>query len=166
MPKMKKILITMGSQSDWPIMCAAEKLLTRFDVAFETRVVSAHRTPERIDDIATLLAAEEYVAVLAGAGGAAHLAGAIAARTIIPVIGVPMSSKLHGLDSLLSTVQMPAGIPVATVSVGEPGAKNAALLALQIAALEDHVVAQQLLDYRRSLAGAVPFSPTRVEAAE
>lgn len=165
-PRAKKIFITMGSQSDWPVMNHATDMLDRFDIAFEVSIISAHRTPKRIDELADRLANEEFVVVIAGAGGAAHLAGAIAARTIVPVIGVPMPSQLQGFDSLLSTVQMPAGIPVATVSIGVAGAKNAALLAVQIAAQQNASLSEQLREYRRKLEGMVPAVPQLTEAAE
>lgn len=144
----------------------ATDMLDRFDIAFEVSIISAHRTPKRIDELADRLANEEFVVVIAGAGGAAHLAGAIAARTIVPVIGVPMPSQLQGFDSLLSTVQMPAGIPVATVSIGVAGAKNAALLAVQIAAQQNASLSEQLREYRRKLEGMVPAVPQLTEAAE
>lgn len=127
--------IIMGSSSDWDTMRHAAELLTALSVPFETRVVSAHRTPDLLFEYATGADARGIEVLIAGAGGAAHLPGMTASKTLLPVIGVPIQSKaLNGLDSLLSIAQMPAGIPVATVAIGEPGAKNAALLATAILA--------------------------------
>jgi len=127
--------IILGSSSDWETMRHAADLLTSLSVPFETRVVSAHRTPDLLFEYASGAQARGLEVLIAGAGGAAHLPGMTAAKTLLPVIGVPIQSKaLHGLDSLLSIAQMPAGVPVATVAIGEPGAKNAALLATAILA--------------------------------
>jgi 5-(carboxyamino)imidazole ribonucleotide mutase len=127
--------IIMGSSSDWDTMRHAAELLTTLSVPFETRVVSAHRTPDLLFEYAAGAEARGIEVLIAGAGGAAHLPGMAASKTLLPVIGVPIQSKaLNGLDSLLSIVQMPAGVPVATVAIGEPGAKNAALLATAILA--------------------------------
>jgi 5-(carboxyamino)imidazole ribonucleotide mutase len=127
--------IIMGSSSDWETMRHTAEMLTALSVPFETRVVSAHRTPDLLFEYATGAEARGIEVLIAGAGGAAHLPGMTASKTLLPVIGVPIQSKaLNGLDSLLSIVQMPAGIPVATVAIGEPGAKNAALLAAAILA--------------------------------
>lgn len=141
--------IVMGSDSDWPIMKAAAETLKNLGIPYEAKVLSAHRTPDQALDYAAT-AAERGIKVLIGAaGGAAHLAGVLAAKTQIPVLGVPMPSKhLMGLDSLLSMVQMPGGIPVATFAVGEAGATNAALFAVSILALGDAAVADKLTQFR------------------
>jgi 5-(carboxyamino)imidazole ribonucleotide mutase len=141
--------IVMGSDSDWPILRAAGETLRKFGVPYEARVLSAHRTPDAALDYAAS-AAERGIRILIGAaGGAAHLAGVLAAKTELPVLGVPMPSKhLHGLDSLLSMVQMPSGIPVATFAVGEAGATNAALFAVSVLALGDPVLAKKLNEFR------------------
>jgi 5-(carboxyamino)imidazole ribonucleotide mutase len=141
--------IVMGSDSDWPIMKAAAETLKNLGIPYEAKVLSAHRTPDQALDYAAT-AAERGIKVLIGAaGGAAHLAGVLAAKTQIPVLGVPMPSKhLMGLDSLLSMVQMPGGIPVATFAVGEAGATNAALFAVSILALSDAAVADKLNQFR------------------
>ena len=146
----KKILIgvAMGSDSDWPILKDAADLLKAFHVPFEKKVVSAHRTPDDMATYAKEAEARGLQVIIAGAGGAAHLPGMMAAHTALPVIGVPMPSKhLAGLDSLLSIVQMPAGIPVATVAIG--GAKNAALLAIQILSLSDPAMKARLQKFRQ-----------------
>lgn len=132
---MKKVAIVMGSESDLPIMEKAAETLEKFSVPYETHIYSAHRTPDKARDFAKTARAEGFAAIIAGAGKAAHLAGAIAANTTLPVIGVPIKSSFEGLDALLSTVQMPSGIPVATVAID--GAKNAALLAIEILAVTD-----------------------------
>jgi len=149
--KKKKALIgiIMGSKSDWPTMEHAAKMLDTFGIAYEAEVVSAHRTPGKMIDYA--LSAEErgLKLILAGAGGAAHLPGMVASMTALPVLGVPVRSKqMDGLDSLLSIAQMPAGVPVATFAVGEAGAKNAALFAAAVLALEDATVAKKLKKFR------------------
>jgi 5-(carboxyamino)imidazole ribonucleotide mutase len=141
--------IVMGSKSDWPTMEAAAKVLEELGIAYEAEVISAHRTPDRAIEYAESARARGLRVIIAGAGGAAHLAGFLAAKTSLPVLGVPMkSSALNGLDSLLSIVQMPAGIPVATFAIGEAGAKNAGLFAAAILALEDKAIAQQLEQFR------------------
>ena len=148
---MKKVdvCIVMGSQSDSPTMREAGALLKEFGVAFEMRVLSAHRTPEETAQYAKGMKARGVKVAIAGAGGAAALAGVIASHTTVPVIGVPIeTSALNGLDSLLSTVQMPPGIPVATVAIGKGGAKNAALLAVQILALTDKKLTAKLDAFR------------------
>lgn len=149
MSKQVLVGIVMGSDSDWPIMKAAAETLKNLGIPYEAKVLSAHRTPDQALDYAAT-AAERGIKVLIGAaGGAAHLAGVLAAKTQIPVLGVPMPSKhLMGLDSLLSMVQMPGGIPVATFAVGEAGATNAALFAVSILALGDAVVAEKLNQFR------------------
>ncbi|TMH32988.1 MAG: 5-(carboxyamino)imidazole ribonucleotide mutase [Betaproteobacteria bacterium] len=148
--------IVMGSTSDWETMKAAAKTLEEFGVPYEAKALSAHRTPELVADWAKSAAGRGMQAIIAGAGGAAHLAGVVAAHTTLPVLGVPMPSKhLQGLDSLLSTVQMPKGIPVATFAIGEAGAANAALYAVAILALSDKALAQKLAEFRKKQSEAV-----------
>jgi 5-(carboxyamino)imidazole ribonucleotide mutase len=148
------ISIVMGSDSDWPVMKDAAQILTEFNVIFEVEVVSAHRTPDRMIEFGRQAASRGIRAIIAGAGGAAHLPGMIASVTTLPVVGVPVSlAKLDGLDSLLSIVQMPAGIPVATVSIG--GATNAGLLALRILGASDAAIAEKLAAYALGLAQTV-----------
>ena len=143
------VAIIMGSRSDWPTMKKAADALDALGVAYEAKVVSAHRTPQRLVEFSTGAQAAGYKVIIAGAGGAAHLPGMVASMTILPVLGVPVQSKaLSGLDSLLSIVQMPGGIPVATLAIGEAGAKNAGLLAAQILALSDAALARRLADFR------------------
>ena len=150
------VAIIMGSKSDWDAMRQADEILTRFDVPHECRVLSAHRTPVETAEFASRAAARGLQVIIAGAGGAAHLAGVVAAHTILPVIGVPMqSSALNGLDSLLSTVQMPKGIPVATVAIGPSGAANAGLLAVEILATSRQDLRVKLQQYRDELAAQV-----------
>ncbi|MFZ4739139.1 MAG: 5-(carboxyamino)imidazole ribonucleotide mutase [Bradymonadia bacterium] len=140
-----RVGLIMGSTSDWETMRHAAEILTALGVAHERRVVSAHRTPDLLVEYATHAAARGLQVVIAGAGGAAHLPGMVAAQTCLPVLGVPVQSRaLNGLDSLLSIVQMPAGVPVGTLAIGEAGAKNAALLAAQILALNDPALGQRL----------------------
>jgi 5-(carboxyamino)imidazole ribonucleotide mutase len=142
------VAIIMGSRSDWPTMKAAADILTALGVGYEAKVVSAHRTPERMVTFAKGAKAAGIQVIIAGAGGAAHLPGMTASMTDLPVLGVPVQSKaLSGLDSLLSIVQMPGGIPVATLAIGEAGAKNAGLLAVRILALADEGLAQRLAAY-------------------
>ena len=144
-----KIGVVMGSDSDWPTLQAAAKLLEEFGVAYEARVVSAHRTPKLLCEYAETARARGLKAIIAGAGGAAHLPGMIAAMTPVPVLGVPVQSRaLSGLDSLLSIVQMPRGIPVATFAIGEAGAANAALFAIAMLANEDADLAARLDTFR------------------
>jgi 5-(carboxyamino)imidazole ribonucleotide mutase len=148
--------IVMGSTSDWETMKAAAKTLEEFGVPYEAKALSAHRTPELVAEWAKSAAGRGMKAIIAGAGGAAHLAGVVAAHTTLPVLGVPMPSKhLQGLDSLLSTVQMPKGIPVATFAIGEAGAANAALFAVAMLALGDKALAQKLAEFRRKQSEAV-----------
>jgi len=148
--------IVMGSNSDWPTMQAAAKVLKDFGVPFEARVVSAHRTPDLMFEYAEQARARGLKAIIAGAGGAAHLPGMIAAKTTLPVLGVPVQSKaLSGKDSLLSIVQMPKGIPVATFAIGEAGAANAALFAVALLANNDAGLAGKLADFRRAQADKV-----------
>jgi 5-(carboxyamino)imidazole ribonucleotide mutase len=145
----------MGSKSDWDAMRQADEILTRFDVPHESRVMSAHRTPALTTEYASQAAGRGLEVIIAGAGGAAHLAGVLAAHTVIPVIGVPMQSALNGLDSLLSTVQMPRGVPVATVAIGPSGAANAGLLAVAILANSRPELRVKLLAYRDEIADQV-----------
>jgi phosphoribosylaminoimidazole carboxylase PurE protein len=150
------VSIVMGSDSDLEIMREAAKALEQFGIAHEIDIASAHRSPARTAEFARGAAVRGIRVIIAGAGGAAHLAGVIAAETTLPVIGVPIpSTSLQGLDSLLSIVQMPAGIPVATVAIGKPGATNAGILAAQIIATSDKAVAQKLLEHKKKLAAGV-----------
>jgi 5-(carboxyamino)imidazole ribonucleotide mutase len=152
--------IVMGSTSDWETMKAAAKMLQDFGVPFEAKAMSAHRTPEAVAQWAGGAAKRGVKAIIAAAGGAAHLAGVVAAHTTLPVLGVPMPSRhLQGLDSLLSTVQMPKGIPVATFAIGEAGAANAALFAVALLALSDAGMAKKLEDFRRKQTEAVLKAP-------
>ena len=153
--------IVMGSQSDWPTMKAAADILTELAVSHEVRIVSAHRTPDRLWDYGSGAAARGLKAIVAGAGGAAHLPGMLASKTLIPVIGVPVETRaLGGQDSLYSIVQMPRGYPVACMAIG--GAANAALMAAQILALSDPALAARLADWRAALAASVPEVPSDV----
>lgn len=148
--------IIMGSNSDWPTMKAAATILEDFGVPFEARVVSAHRTPDLMFEYAEQARARGLKAIIAGAGGAAHLPGMVAAKTTLPVLGVPVQSRaLSGQDSLLSIVQMPKGIPVATFAIGEAGAANAALFAVALLANEDAALADRLADFRARQTRAV-----------
>jgi phosphoribosylaminoimidazole carboxylase PurE protein len=150
------VLILMGSSSDEEVMEQAAKVLKRFGVAFRVAVASAHRSPDRVHRMVTEAEEDGCKVFIAGAGWAAHLAGVVAPLTVKPVIGVPIpSSPLQGLDSLLSTVQMPGGIPVATMAIGKGGAKNAALLAVSILALENEALKEQLVSYRNEMAEAL-----------
>ncbi|MGE5268210.1 MAG: 5-(carboxyamino)imidazole ribonucleotide mutase [Thiohalocapsa sp.] len=150
----------MGSQSDWETMQHAVNTLDRLGIACEARIISAHRTPDRLHAYVTGAQARGLKAIIAGAGGAAHLAGVTAALTSLPVLGVPMESRgLGGLDSLLSIVQMPAGVPVATFAIGRAGAVNAALFAAATLALSDPAVAAALDQYRQQQAAAIPERP-------
>ncbi|HEX5776673.1 MAG TPA: 5-(carboxyamino)imidazole ribonucleotide mutase [Caulobacteraceae bacterium] len=143
------VAIIMGSRSDWPTLKGAAEALEALGVAYEAKVVSAHRTPERLYDFAKGAKAAGFKVIIAGAGGAAHLPGMTASMTELPVLGVPVESKLqNGLDSLLSIVQMPAGVPVGTLAVGAAGAKNAGLLAAKILALSDAPLAERVRAYR------------------
>ena len=148
--------VVMGSSSDWEVMQHAARILKQLGVPFETRVVSAHRTPDLLIRYAEEAEARGLQAIVAGAGGAAHLPGMLAAKTIVPVLGVPVPSKyLKGMDSLLSIVQMPKGIPVATFAIGEAGAANAALFAAALIARTDPGLAEQLHDFRRGQSDSV-----------
>lgn len=153
--------IIMGSQSDWDTMKAAADMLNEFGVSHETNIVSAHRTPDRLVEYAKNAKSNGLKVIIAGAGGAAHLPGMCASMTPLPVLGVPVESKtLKGLDSLLSIVQMPGGIPVGTLAIGQAGAKNAALLAISILSLNDNTLAQRLDDFRRNQTDSVAITPT------
>ena len=152
--------IIMGSNSDWETMRHAAEMLDALDVAHEARVVSAHRTPKRLYDYATGAKARGIKLIIAGAGGAAHLPGMAASMTELPVLGVPIESKaLKGMDSLLSIVQMPAGVPVGTLAIGKPGAINAALLAAAMLAVGDEALAARLGAWRKSQTDAVAEQP-------
>jgi 5-(carboxyamino)imidazole ribonucleotide mutase len=154
------VAIIMGSQSDWPTMRRAAEVLDELGVPYEARIVSAHRTPERLYAFARGAKAEGFKVIVAGAGGAAHLPGMTAAMTPLPVLGVPVrSSALSGQDSLLSIVQMPAGIPVGTLAIGEAGAVNAGLMAVAILALSDPALAQRLEAWRAARTAAVAEHP-------
>ena len=162
-----RVAVVMGSQSDWPTMQAAAAVLTELEVAHEARIVSAHRTPERLFAFASGAAAEGYAVIIAGAGGAAHLPGMIAALTPLPVLGVPVESKaLAGLDSLLSIVQMPAGVPVGTLAIGAAGATNAGLMAAAILALGDAALAGRLAAWRAARTAAVARHPAAVPTGD
>ena len=153
--------LIMGSQSDWPTLRAASQLLDELGIAHDSKVVSAHRTPDRMRDYAKAAAGRGLKVIIAAAGGAAHLPGMTAAFTTLPVLGVPIESKaLKGMDSLLSIVQMPGGIPVATFAIGESGAKNAALHAAAILALSDKALAARLEAWRKALTDAVAETPS------
>lgn len=153
--------VIMGSQSDWPVMQLACQLLDELGVAFEAKIVSAHRTPERLYDYAKGAKARGLKVIIAGAGGAAHLPGMAASMTPLPVLGVPVQSRaLSGMDSLLSIAQMPKGIPVGTLAIGEAGATNAGLLAASIIALENEDVAAKLDAFRAAQSAAVQETPT------
>ncbi|MEZ5694683.1 MAG: 5-(carboxyamino)imidazole ribonucleotide mutase [Altererythrobacter sp.] len=155
-----KVAIVMGSQSDWPTMECAAKVLEELGVATDVRIVSAHRTPDRMYDFAKGAEGEGIQLIIAGAGGAAHLPGMISALTHLPVLGVPVQSKaLSGQDSLLSIVQMPAGVPTATFAIGEAGATNAGLYAAAILALGDGDIRQRLIDWRAARSAAVKERP-------
>jgi 5-(carboxyamino)imidazole ribonucleotide mutase len=148
--------VVMGSDSDWPTMQAATAILKEFGVPFEARVVSAHRTPDMLFEYAETARARGLKAIIAGAGGAAHLPGMLAAKTAVPVLGVPVQSRaLSGVDSLYSIVQMPKGVPVATFAIGEAGAANAALFAVAMLANEDAVLFEKLQEFRQKQTGKV-----------
>ncbi len=150
----------MGSKSDWPTMEQAAIMLEALGVPFETRVVSAHRTPDLLFDYADTAAQRGIKVIVAGAGGAAHLPGMVASKTHLPVLGVPVQSKtLNGLDSLLSIAQMPGGIAVGTLAIGKAGAKNAGLLAAQIVALNNEDVAQKIIEFRKNQTDTVLANP-------
>jgi len=152
--------IIMGSQSDWTTMSEAATLLDELGIAYETRIVSAHRTPDRLWEYGKTAVSRGLHVIIAGAGGAAHLPGMMASKTRIPVIGVPVQTKaLSGVDSLYSIVQMPKGFPVATMAIGAAGAANGALMAAGILALQDAELAKRLDDWRTALSASIPESP-------
>ena len=156
-----KVGLIMGSQSDWPTLRAAAAILDALEIPCESRIVSAHRTPERMRDYARGAAGRGLKVIIAAAGGAAHLPGMTASMTTLPVLGVPVESKaLKGMDSLLSIVQMPGGVPVATFAIGEAGAKNAALHAAAILALTDEALAKRLTAWREKLTHDVAEIPS------
>ena len=153
------VAIIMGSRSDWPTLKAAADCLDSLGVAYEAKVISAHRTPDRMFDFAKGAKAAGFKVIIAGAGGAAHLPGMTASMTELPVLGVPVRTKaLKGLDSMLSILQMPAGVAVGTLAVGEAGAKNAGLLAAQILALSDEALAARVAEHRRRQTESVPHT--------
>lgn len=153
--------IIMGSQSDWPTMKLAADILDDFSIPFESKIVSAHRTPDRMFEYAKSARDRGLKVIIAGAGGAAHLPGMVAAMTTLPVLGVPVQSKaLSGWDSLLSIAQMPGGIPVGTLAIGEAGAKNAGLLAASILSTDDDAITQKLAEYREKQTAAVAGEPS------
>ena len=155
-----KIGIIMGSQSDWPTLKAAAEILDDLQLAHETRIISAHRTPDRLWDYGKTAVKRGLHVVIAGAGGAAHLPGMMASKTRLPVIGVPVQTRaLSGVDSLYSIVQMPRGFPVATMAIGASGAANAALMAAGILALQDEGLAQRLDAWRAALSASIPETP-------
>lgn len=155
-----KVGIIMGSQSDWPTMREAATILDDLGVAYESRIVSAHRTPDRLWDYGRAAADRGLQVIIAGAGGAAHLPGMMASKTRVPVIGVPVQTRaLSGVDSLYSIVQMPKGYPVATMAIGAAGAANAGLMAAGILALQDPALAQRLDDWRAALSASIPQEP-------
>ena len=153
------VSIIMGSQSDWEFVKPASKILKEFSIQHECKIISAHRTPGRHKNFSNDAKKRGIKVILAAAGGAAHLAGVTAALTTLPVLGIPMNSKLSGLDSLLSTVQMPGGVPVATFAIGNAGAKNAALFAIRILALEDTNISKKLEIYIKTMEQKVPQEP-------
>ena len=158
--KQAKIAVIMGSNSDWPTMQACTKVLDELEVAYDTRIVSAHRTPDRLVKFAKSAKSKGIDVIIAGAGGAAHLPGMVASMTSLPVLGVPIESKaLNGMDSLLSIAQMPGGVPVGTLAIGSSGAKNAGLLAASILALHDTQLAHKLENWRALQTKSVANTP-------
>jgi len=156
--------VIMGSDSVYPVMAEAGRMLEKFGIGFEVEVVSAHRSPARAAQYAETATKRGLKAIIVGAGGAAHLAGVVAALTTLPVIGVPMpSTSLNGMDSLLSTVQMPGGVSVATMAIGKPGATNAGIFAAQILALSDAEIARKLADYKKELDAGVAEKSARLK---
>ncbi len=155
-----RVGIIMGSQSDWPTMREGADILDALGISYETRIVSAHRTPDRLWDYGTTAVARGLQVIIAGAGGAAHLPGMMASKTRVPVIGVPVQTKaLSGVDSLYSIVQMPRGYPVATMAIGAAGAANAGLMAAGILALQDAGLAARLEEWRAKLSASIPEAP-------
>ncbi|MGJ8527975.1 5-(carboxyamino)imidazole ribonucleotide mutase [Maritalea sp.] len=160
MPLNPPIAIVMGSQSDWATMRHAAETLDQLEIPYEARIISAHRTPDRMYDFAKSAADDGFQTIIAGAGGSAHLPGMIAALTYLPVFGVPVESRtMKGLDSLYSIVQMPAGIPVGTLAIGKAGATNAALLAAAVIALSDETAREALIAYRENRTAQVTEFP-------
>lgn len=152
--------IIMGSQSDWPILSNSAEVLDELGVAYESKIISAHRTPDRLWDYGSTAVDRKLQVIIAGAGGAAHLPGMVASKTRIPVIGVPVKTEaLSGIDSLFSIVQMPSGYPVATMAIGSSGAKNAGLMAAGILALHDIKIAKRLDSWRLALSRSIPEEP-------
>lgn len=155
-----QVSVIMGSQSDWPAMKETTALLAELKINFETKIISAHRTPDRLFEYGTTAFERGLKVIVAGAGGAAHLPGMVASKTILPVIGVPIqTSTLSGLDSLYSIIQMPRGYPVATMAIGSTGAANAALMAASILALEDETLRKILINWKLELTLSVPYEP-------
>ncbi len=166
-PSQPKVGILMGSDSDLEVMHEAETRLDYFGIEYETRIMSAHRTPDKAAEYASTAQQRGLEVIIAGAGAAAHLAGAIAANTTLPVIGIPIdSSSLKGLDALLATVQMPAGIPVATMAIGKAGAANAGVFAAQIVARKDAQVATKLAQFKKELATGVEEKDRKLQSAK
>ena len=163
MPKNKKQIlvgIVMGSQSDWIVMKEAKKLLNDLDISSESKIISAHRTPKRIGEYSSNASKKGLQIIIAGAGGAAHLPGMLSSHSNLPIIGVPINStSLNGLDSLLSIVQMPKGVPVGTMAIGESGAKNAAIFAAEILSLKDETIRSNLYNWKNQLTKNVPLNP-------
>jgi phosphoribosylaminoimidazole carboxylase PurE protein len=165
--KQPRVGILMGSDSDLEVMREAEKRLDYFGIVYETRIMSAHRTPDKAADYAANAQQRGLEVIIAGAGAAAHLAGAIAANTTLPVIGVPIdSSSLKGLDALLATAQMPAGIPVATMAIGKAGAANAGVFAAQIIARKDSKVSASLMEFKKEMAAGVEDRDRKLQSAK
>ncbi len=158
---MSDVGIIMGSQSDWPTLSKAAEILDELGIPYEKKIVSAHRTPDRLWDYGTSAAKRGLKVIIAGAGGAAHLPGMVASKTHVPVVGVPVQTKaLSGVDSLYSIVQMPKGYPVATMAIGEAGAANAGLMAAAILATHDSDLAKRLQDWRAALSASIPLEPS------
>jgi len=156
--------VIMGSDSDYPVMAEAGRMLAKFGIGFEVEVVSAHRSPARAAEYAETAAERGLKAIIVGAGGAAHLAGVVAALTTLPVIGVPMAAtSLNGMDSLLAIVQMPGGVPVATMAIGKPGATNAGIFAVEILATSDAQISRALAEYKKELAASVAEKSARLK---
>lgn len=161
------VLVIFGSESDLDVGGEAAKIFDKFGVDYEIRVASAHRTPDKVRELVARASREGAKAIIAGAGMSAHLAGVVASETVLPVIGIPIASgPLHGVDALYSTVNMPGGVPVATVSIGKAGGKNAALLALRIMALADDKLAAKLKEYRKDMAAAVEEADSRASGGK
>ena len=157
----KEISIVMGSQSDWKTLIKCEEIFFKFDIPFEKKIISAHRTPQRLYKYATNLSESSIKVVIAGAGGAAHLPGMISSLTHLPVLGVPIETKtLSGIDSLLSIVQMPAGIPLPTLAIGDAGAVNAALAAISILSLTDKNIKEKLISFRKNQTESISETPS------